>query len=220
MGEIVSAADQKVIQNSGGRSGRPETRRDFLVEGIRAMGLVVAAGGAGFLAGRRGQADPLVWQLDPDLCIACGNCAKHCVLTPSAVKAVQFYPLCAMCDICTGYFHVSYRSLDTAAENQLCPTGALIREFIVAEAGVPRFEYHVDKELCIGCGKCVKGCAMMNGSLFLQVHHDRCVNCNQCSIALVCPTQAFRRVPRDQPYLLKSKARQLLSAKSSREATG
>jgi electron transport complex protein RnfB len=220
MGETFGVAEEKTARPTKDTGVYRETRRDFLVEGIRLMGLVGAAGGAGFLAGRRGQEEPLVWQLDPDLCIACGNCGKHCVLTPSAVKAVQFYPLCAMCDICTGYFHVSYRSLDTAAENQLCPTGALVRQFIVAEAGVPRFEYHVNRELCIGCGKCVKGCAMMNGSLFLQVQHDRCVNCNQCSIAMACPTQAFRRVPRTQPYLLKKKARQLLVAGSSREEKG
>jgi electron transport complex protein RnfB len=42
-----------------------------------------------------------------------------------------------------------------------------------------------------------------NGSLFLQVRHDRCVNCNQCAIAVVCPAGAFRRVPAAQPYLLK-----------------
>jgi electron transport complex protein RnfB len=197
-----------------------QTRRDFLLESTRLTGIVLLAGAGGFVAGHHGQAEPLVWQLDPDLCIACGNCAKHCVLTPSAVKAVQFYPLCAMCDICTGYFHVDYKGLNTAGENQLCPTGALVREFIAEQVGVGRFEYHVHKELCIGCGKCVQGCAMMNGSLFLQVQHDRCVNCNECSIALACPTQAFRRVPRTQPYLLKSKARRLLQAGTAGREAG
>ncbi len=100
-----------------------------------------------------------------------------------------------MCDICTGYFHVDYKGLNTAGENQLCPTGALVREFIAEQVGVGRFEYHVHKELCIGCGKCVQGCAMMNGSLFLQVQHDRCVNCNECSIALASPNAGFPTGP-------------------------
>ncbi|MCS7238188.1 MAG: 4Fe-4S binding protein [Thermoguttaceae bacterium] len=189
-----------------------ESRRVFLRDSLRMAGLVFAAAGVGYIAGRKGQPTDLVWQLDPDRCIGCGQCAINCVLHPSAVKAVQFYPLCAMCDICTGYFDVSYRRLDTGAENQLCPTGALIRQFIADQAGVPRFEYHVNRELCIGCGKCVRGCAMMNGSLFLQVQHDRCVNCNDCSIARACPTRAFRRVPASQPFLLKRKARQILEA--------
>ena len=51
----------------------------------------------------------------------------------------------------------------------------------------------------------VKGCQEFgNGSLFLQIRHDRCQHCNQCAIALACPAQAFVRVPTDQPYLLKS----------------
>ncbi len=187
-----------------------ETRRGFLADASRYCVLAFVAGAGGFVAGRRGEANQLVWQLDPDLCIGCGNCATQCVIQPSAVRAVQFYPLCAMCDICTGYFDVSYRSLDTAAENQLCPTGALIRQFIVDQAGVPRFEYHVQREICIGCGRCVKGCAMMNGSLYLQVQHDLCVECNDCSIARACPTRAFRRVPASQPFILKRKARRLL----------
>jgi electron transport complex protein RnfB len=35
------------------------------------------------------------------------------------------------------------------------------------------------------------------------VRHDRCKNCNECSIAAACPSQAYKRVPADQPYLLK-----------------
>lgn len=191
-------------------ASRQESRRSFLRESSRMLAMAVVTGAGGFVAGRRGRAEKLVWQLDPDRCIGCGNCATQCVLQPSAVRAVQFYPLCAMCDICTGYFDVSYRSLDTAAENQLCPTGALVRQFIVEQAGVPRFEYHVKRELCIGCGRCVKGCAMMNGSLYLQVQHNLCVNCNDCSIARACPTRAFRRVPASQPFLLKRRALKIL----------
>jgi electron transport complex protein RnfB len=185
-------------------------RRAFLGDGIRVLGGMAFAGAAGFLGGRRGQEEEYVWQIDPDLCMACTNCATYCVLDISAVKAVQCYPMCAMCDLCTGYFDLGHVSLDTGAENQLCPTGAIQRTLITEEAGVARFEYHITEPECIGCGKCVAGCAMMNGSLYLQVRHDRCLNCNQCSIAVACPTQAFRRVPASDPYLLKSKAREML----------
>lgn len=188
-------------------------RRKFLADGARVAGAVLFGAAAGFAAVRRAGEETLVWQLDPDECMACGNCATHCVLDISAVKAVQFYPLCAMCDVCTGYFDPSHVHRDTGAENQLCPTGAVLRTFIVEEGGVPRFEYPIDEPRCIGCGKCVEGCAMMNGSLYLQVRHDRCVHCNQCSIALACPTQAFRRVPASDPYLLKRKARAMLKPK-------
>jgi electron transport complex protein RnfB len=185
-------------------------RREFLGDAARVAGVVLFGAAAGFAGGRLGRADEYVWQLDPDECTACGNCATHCVLDISAVKAVQFYPMCAMCDVCTGYFEPSHVHRDTGAENQLCPTGAVLRTFVAEQSGVPRFEYHVDEPACIGCGKCVKGCAMMNGSMYLQVRHDRCLNCNQCAIAVACPTQAYRRVPAGEPYLLKRKAREML----------
>jgi len=71
----------------------------------------------------------------------------------------------------------------------------------------PYFEYEIDEELCIGCGKCVKGCgAFGNGSLYLQVRHDRCVNCNECAISQGCPAHAYRRVPASRPYILRGGA--------------
>jgi len=188
-------------------------RRGFMVETIRLAGAVALGGAAGLAVGRTQHPEKHVWQLDPDKCMACGNCATHCVLDISAVKAVQFFPMCAMCDPCPGYFDLKHVNRDTGAENQLCPTGAIVRTLVVEQEGVPRYEYPVTEPLCIGCGKCVAGCAMMNGSLYLQVRHDRCLNCNQCSIAVACPTQAFRRVPASEPYLLKKKARQILQAR-------
>ena len=66
------------------------------------------------------------------------------------------------------------------------------------------FEYVIDEDLCIGCAKCVKGCTSFgNGSLHLQIRHDLCLNCNQCSIARVCPNKAISRVPIDEPYRIK-----------------
>jgi electron transport complex protein RnfB len=140
-----------------------------------------------------------VWQLDPSKCIQCGRCATECVMTLSAVKCTHVYAMCGYCDLCGGYLKPDSRTISTAAENQLCPTNAIKRKYIEE----PFFEYEIDEALCIGCGKCVKGCgAFGNGSLQLQVRHDRCVNCNQCSIARSCPAEAFSRVPASSPYLL------------------
>lgn len=141
-----------------------------------------------------------VWQLDPSKCIQCGRCATECVMTPSAVKCTHVYAMCGYCDLCGGYLKPDSKTISTAAENQLCPTNAIKRKFVEE----PFFEYEIIEPLCIGCGKCVKGCgAFGNGSLQLQVRHDRCVNCNQCSIARNCPAGAFSRVPASHPYLLK-----------------
>ena len=64
----------------------------------------------------------------------------------------------------------------------------------------------ISEELCVGCGKCVKGCNTFgNGSLYLQVKHDRCVGCNECSIARDCPAKAYQRVPVSNAYLLKTR---------------
>lgn len=141
----------------------------------------------------------MVWQLDPTKCIQCGRCATNCVLTPSAVKCVHVYAMCGYCDLCGGYFKPDTKTLTTGAENILCPTNAIKRKFVED----PFFQYTIDEPLCIGCGKCVKGCGSFgNGSLQLQIRHDRCVNCNECSIARTCPAEAFRKVPASNPYLL------------------
>jgi Fe-S-cluster-containing hydrogenase component 2 len=91
---------------------------------------------------------------------------------------------------------------DTGAENQICPTAAITRTFIER----PYFQYTIDEDLCIGCGKCVKGCGLFgNGSLYMQVKQDLCVNCNECAIAVACPSDAFERVSESDAYLLKTR---------------
>ncbi len=193
-------------------------RRKLLADGVRVVGAMGLIGAAGFVAGREGRKNDLVWQIDPDLCMACGNCETHCVLDISAAKAVQFPLMCGYCDICTGYFPTKDFELDTGAENQLCPTGAVIRRHIEEQSGTRFFEYAVDEDLCIGCAKCVEGCALMNGSLYMQIRHDRCVDCNECSIAVACPTQAIRRVPADNPNLFKKLAREMLDNEDTSDA--
>jgi len=175
------------------------SRREFLSNGARGACLLALGGGVGFLASRS-SAEDHVWQIDPHKCIACGRCATNCVLDVSAVKCVHNFAMCGYCQLCTGYFHPEPNALNTGAENQLCPTGAIQRSYVED----PYFEYVIDETACIGCSKCVLGCnAFGNGSLFLQVRHDRCLNCNDCSIARACPARAFRRVPANQPGLHK-----------------
>jgi len=170
-------------------------RRDFL----RAAA-VAAGAGLGWQAARPASGH-LVWQLDPQKCVQCGRCATHCVLNPSAVKCIHSYAICGYCDLCGGYLQPGAKSRDTGAESQLCPVSAIKRTYIED----PYFQYTIDEDLCVGCGKCVKGCGLFgNGSLYLQVKHDLCVNCNECAIARSCPAQAFQRVPAEQPYLLKT----------------
>ena len=174
-------------------------RRRFLREGLWGA-CAVGIGSTAAVLGSKSKEPETLWQIDPEVCISCGNCATYCVLELSAVKCVHAYAMCGYCDLCTGYLEPEPKDLDTGAENELCPTGAIKRTFVED----PYYEYTIDEPLCIGCAKCVKGCnAFGNGSLFMQVRHDRCVNCNECSIAAACPSGAFKRVPVDKPYIIK-----------------
>jgi Na+-translocating ferredoxin:NAD+ oxidoreductase subunit B len=187
-------------------------RRGFVADGIRVLGALGLGGAAALLIARKGKTEEYVWQIDPDKCIACDNCQTHCVLDVSASKVVQCFALCGYCDVCTGYFPTKDFVLETGAENQLCPTGAITRKFIEEKGGERFFEYTIDEALCIGCAKCVLGCRLMNGSLYMQVRHDRCLNCNECAIAIACPPQAFRRVPVSDPNLLRKAAHEAVAA--------
>ena len=175
------------------------TRRTWLAKVLRGAALAAMGLGGGYFA-TRAKAEGTLWQIDPKKCNACGRCQSACVLNPSAVKCVHAFSVCGYCRLCTGYFIPQPAELDTGAENQLCPTGAIQRTFIED----PYFEYKINEKLCIGCAQCVGGCtAFGNGSLFLQIRHDRCVHCNHCAIERVCPTGAIVRVSADHPYLLK-----------------
>ena len=174
-------------------------RREFLKTGLNTVAGLTIGGMAGVLLSRT-STEEMVWQLDPAVCIQCERCSQNCVLPQSAVKCIHSYSMCGYCDLCSGYLQPGAKSRDTGAESQLCPSGAITRTFVED----PYFEYTIDENLCIGCGKCVKGCVSFgNGSLYLQVRHNLCLNCNECSIARACPAQAYSRVPAGQPYILR-----------------
>jgi electron transport complex protein RnfB len=180
-------------------------RRSFLKGIVRGASVLAVAGATGTLAAVHSTKERrTVWQIDPWKCTYCGLCATSCVLTPSAVKCVQDFNLCGYCDFCFGFFKPNPESFETGAENQLCPMGAIRRKFIEE----PYYEYTIDESLCVGCALCVKGCTKFgNGSFYLQVRHDRCLNCNECAIAVACPAGAFIRRPADEPYIIKHKGR-------------
>ena len=180
------------------------TRRDFVRAGARgACILGVGAVGASMAPRAAGSPERMLWQIDPGKCIACGNCATHCVLKPSAVKCAHDFTKCGRCNFCFGHYETSPGSLAHAGvEYQQCPTDAIVRKYL----GGPYYEYTIDEDKCIACGLCVKGCKRFgNSSLYLQVNHDRCLHCNECAIAAACPSEAFIRVPADAPYPLKDK---------------
>jgi electron transport complex protein RnfB len=178
-----------------------QTRRDF----VRKAGkfLVVAPVIAlPLLLAKKITVPGYVWQIDPFKCTQCGQCKTNCVLTPSASKCVHNFVMCGYCDLCGGYLRQGVKTISTGAENQLCPTGAITRKFVEE----PYFEYKINEDLCDGCAKCVKGCGDFgNGSLQMQIKQDRCVNCNDCSIARNCPSNAISRVPYEVQYKTKAK---------------
>lgn len=174
------------------------TREDFLGHCGRGLLLLALGGGAGALVARKARAGGTLWQIDPGKCTQCGDCATKCVLDQSAVRAYHDFQMCGYCDLCTGYFGPQPGTLNESAENQICPTNAIIRKF----EEDPYFSYEIAQDRCIGCAKCVDGCRQFgNGSLYLQVRQDLCKRCNECSIAAACPAQAVVRVPADKPYI-------------------
>ena len=180
-------------------SNKYQNRRDFLKKAGKWI-IALPLGYFAFSLVKKTSAIHYIWQIDPLKCNQCGQCETHCVLTPSAVKCVHAYEMCGYCDICSGYLRQGVKNINTGAENQLCPTGAITRKFIEE----PFFEYTIDEELCNGCAKCVKGCSDFgNGSLYIQIIHELCENCNECSIARDCPSDAIKRVPAASPYILK-----------------
>ena len=173
------------------------TREEFLSHCGRSVGFLLLGGGIGGLAARGVRAGT-VWQIDPAKCTQCEQCSTHCVLDQSAVKCFQDFPMCGYCNFCTGFFELDPNAKTEGAENQICPVGAIIRTAKVD----PYYEYEIDEDRCVGCSRCVKTCVNYgNGSFYLQVRHDICVNCNKCNIAATCPSDAFVRVPASDPYI-------------------
>jgi electron transport complex protein RnfB len=178
-----------------------QSRRDFVRKAGK-LAIIFPLAIIPVVLAKKTTASGYVWQIDPFKCTTCGQCKTNCVMTPSASKCVHAYQMCGYCDLCGGYQRQGVKNISTAAENQLCPVGAIERKFVEE----PYFQYTINEDLCDGCAKCVKGCGDFgNGSLYMQIKHDICVNCNDCSIARACPSNAISRVPVGSSYIEKDK---------------
>ena len=190
-------------------SGTP-SRRQFFDRILRVAGLA-GLGGAGVILARR--APGTVFQIDPNRCSnafggsqnpqVCDLCRVSCVLSHSAVKAVNDFSKCGYCMLCPAYFDVSSdpdnRGIPTG---KVCPRDAIVRKVVgKVDADDPNnnfYEYTIDESKCDGCGRCVKACQppFGNGALRLEIRYDRCVECNTCSIQVACTrSRAVQRVP-------------------------
>jgi electron transport complex protein RnfB len=174
------------------------------------LGRVAAVAGIGGAAGylvhkAEGQ---LVWQIDSTKCLnsrlgevnvkVCDLCLKECVVTQSAVRAVNEYSKCGRCYICPAYFSVtSAVDRDGLPSEKLCPRDAIARKPIgevdPSDPANNFYEYVIDEGKCDGCGKCVMACKEPAGlgSIVLRVRHNLCVSCNMCAISTACPKDAL-----------------------------
>ena len=90
------------------------TRRRLLRDGLWGACLAGVGGVVGFAA-QKGRKTDLLWQIDPYKCIACGNCATHCVLEDSAVKCMHVHAICGYCRICFGFSRLDAMPAELAA---------------------------------------------------------------------------------------------------------
>lgn len=176
------------------------TRRHFIDRSFRILGFVGIGGAAGLLT-RRASGNA-VYQVDPFKCTACDLCRTSCVLSLSAVKAVNDFDKCGYCMLCPAYYDVTSQPDEKGIPTgKVCPQDALKRRVVgKVDADDPNnnyYEYVIDETRCDGCGKCVKACKPPagNGSLRLEIRYTRCVECNECAIQIACPDRAIVRVP-------------------------
>lgn len=177
------------------------TRREFIDRSCRAIGLTALGGAAATLVARRATAQA-VFQVDPARCAACDLCRTSCVLSLSAVKAVNDFVKCGYCQLCPAYMDVTSQPDEKGIPSgRVCPQDAIKRRVVGREdpddPNNNYYEYTIDEARCTGCGRCVKACRPPagNGSLRLEIRYDRCVTCNECSILVACPEAAIVRVP-------------------------
>jgi electron transport complex protein RnfB len=176
------------------------SRREFIDRSFRIVGFVGIGGAAALLARRA--ASNTVFQVDPSRCIGCDLCRTSCVLSHSAVKAVNEFSKCGYCQLCPAYYDVTSQPDEKGLPTgKTCPQDALKRRVVgkidEEDPNNNYYEYTIDESLCDGCGKCVKACKPPagNGSLRLEIRYNRCFECDACAIQKVCPESAIVRVP-------------------------
>ena len=184
------------------------TRRDALAKVVRGTVLVGLGSTATFLV--RKADGQVVWQVDTSRCVnsrlgeagtpICSLCTTECVVSQSAVRAVNNFEKCGRCYICPAYFNIKSAVDEKGLPSEkLCPRDAIVRTPIgLVDPDDPAnnfYEYVIDEAKCDGCGICVKGCAepLGLGSIVLRIRYDLCVNCNRCAISTACPKDAVMR---------------------------
>jgi electron transport complex protein RnfB len=184
------------------------TRREVLGHAARGAALVGLVGTAGILSLKSLKTH--AWTIDPSKCInsklgevgvdVCELCATDCVLTLSAVRAVNEFSECGRCYICPSYFKItSAVGPDGLPSEKVCPRDAIKREAIgwidPDDPANNFYEYTIDEIKCNGCGRCVLECKEPAGlgSIRLEVRHNVCLDCNRCTIATACPEEAYER---------------------------
>lgn len=196
------------------------TRRATLKGISRAAALLGMSGAAAFLV--RKAEGRVVWQIDTARCInsrvgesgvkVCDLCLKECVVTQSAVRAVNEYAQCGRCNICPAYFNVTSAVSEKGVPSEkLCPRDAISRKPIgevdPSDPANNFYEYVIDEAKCDGCGKCVMACKEPAGlgSIRLVVRHHLCVNCNSCAISTACPKDALTQLTVSESFSASSR---------------
>jgi Na+-translocating ferredoxin:NAD+ oxidoreductase subunit B len=176
------------------------SRREFFDRSLRIVG-IAGLGGAAIMLTRRA-ASNTVFQVDPSRCVSCDLCRTSCVLSQSAVKAVNDFAKCGYCQLCPAYYDVASQPDDLGLPTgKVCPQDALKRRIVgkvdEEDPNNNYYEYIIDEALCDGCGKCVKACKPPagNGALRLEVRYNNCVECDACAIQKACPESAIVRIP-------------------------
>jgi Na+-translocating ferredoxin:NAD+ oxidoreductase subunit B len=176
------------------------SRREFIERSCRIAGFVGIGGAAALLARRA--AGNTVFQVDPSRCVGCDLCRTSCVLSHSAVKAVNTFSQCGYCQLCPAYYDVTSQPDDIGRPTgKTCPQDAIKRRIVGKEdkddPNNNYYEYSIDESLCDGCGKCIKACKPPagNGSLHLEIRYTLCDECDACAIQIVCPESAIVRTP-------------------------
>lgn len=184
------------------------SRRKVLGTAARGAALLGLGGLSGILALKANKT--YAWAIDTGKCVnsklgltgveVCELCATNCVLTLSAVRAVNEFSKCGRCYVCPAYFKItSAIGPDGLPSEKVCPRDAIKREAIGwVDPDDPAnnfYEYSIDERLCNGCGQCIMECKEPAGlsSIRLEVRHNVCLDCNRCSIASVCPEDAYDR---------------------------
>jgi Na+-translocating ferredoxin:NAD+ oxidoreductase subunit B len=174
-------------------------RRQFIDRSLRIAG-IAGIGGAAVMLSRRAAGNS-VFQIDPSKCAACDLCRTSCVLSHSAVKAVNEFDKCGYCQLCPAYYDVASQPDEMGLPTgKVCPQDAISRRIVgTVDEEDPNnnyYEYTIDESRCDGCGKCVLACRPPagNGAIKLEIRYTNCYECSACAIQPVCPEDAVIRI--------------------------